>query len=98
VEADAEVLGVSSDPEASHRAFAEKYGLPFRLLADTRGEVRRTYGVPRTLGLLDGRMTFVIDRDGIVRHVFNSQFFPRRHVDEALAGIRRLGERGETAG
>jgi peroxiredoxin Q/BCP len=57
------------------------------LLADARGEVRKKYGVPATFGLLPGRVTFVIDRKGIVRHVFNSQLQATRHVEEALAAL-----------
>jgi peroxiredoxin Q/BCP len=90
-EAGAEVIGVSSDSAASHRSFAEKHRLPFTLVADAGGAVRKRYGVPATLGLLPGRVTFVIDRDGFVRHVFNSQLQPTRHVDEALGVLRRLG-------
>ena len=89
-EAGAEVIGVSSDSEASHGKFASKYKLPFTLLADKSGAVRKQYGVPATLGLLPGRVTFVIDREGIVRHVFNSQLQATRHVDEALSVLQRL--------
>jgi len=90
-DAGAEVIGVSSDSEASHRSFAEKYRLPFVLVADAGGELRKRYGVPSTLGLLPGRVTYVIDREGIVRHVFNSQLQAAKHVDEALAVLRRSG-------
>ncbi|HTY17273.1 MAG TPA: peroxiredoxin [Myxococcota bacterium] len=86
--AGAEVIGVSSDSGDSHRGFASKYKLPFTLLSDRGGEVRRKYGVPATLGLLPGRVTFVIDRDGVVRHVFNSQLAATRHVREALDALR----------
>jgi peroxiredoxin Q/BCP len=90
-DAGAEVIGVSSDSEASHQKFAGKYQLPFTLVADAGGGVRRRYGVPATLpGILPGRMTFVIDRDGVVRHVFNSQLQATRHVDEALGVLKRL--------
>ena len=89
-DAGAEVIGVSSDDGASHQKFAEKFHLPFTLVSDTGGSVRKRYGVPATLGLLPGRVTFVIDRDGIVRHVFNSQLQATKHVDEALAVIKRL--------
>jgi peroxiredoxin Q/BCP len=51
--------------------------------------VRRLYGVPATLGLLPGRVTFVIDAAGVVRHVFNSQLDATRHVAEALGTLRR---------
>jgi peroxiredoxin Q/BCP len=86
--AGAEVIGVSSDTAESHRGFASKHGLPFTLLSDRGGQVRKQYGVPATLGLLPGRVTFVIDRDGVVRHVFNSQLAATRHVGEALAALR----------
>ena len=89
-DAGAEVIGVSSDSESSHQQFAEKFKLPFTLVADTGGTVRKRYGVPATLGLLPGRVTFVIDRDGIVRHVFNSQLQATKHVDEALGVLKRL--------
>jgi peroxiredoxin Q/BCP len=90
VGAGAVVIGVSSDSAERHQAFASGHGLPFILLADAQGELRRAMGVPRTLGLLPGRVTYVIDREGIVRHVFNAQFAADRHVAEALAVVRRL--------
>ena len=89
-DAGAEVIGVSSDAAVSHEKFAARYHLPFVLLADASGAVRRQYGVPATLGLLPGRVTFVIDRQGIVRHVFNSQFQASRHVEEAIAALRAM--------
>ncbi len=88
VDAGAEVIGVSSDSAASHGKFAAKHTLPFVLLSDRGGTVRKQYGVPATLGLLPGRVTFVIDRHGIVRHVFNSQLQATRHVSEALGALR----------
>ncbi|MFE8597658.1 peroxiredoxin [Archangium violaceum] len=89
-DAGAEVVGISSQSAASHEAFAAKYRLPFTLLADEGGKVRREYGVPSTLGLLPGRVTYVIDRKGIVRHVFNSQLNATRHVSEALGIVKQL--------
>ena len=87
-DAGAVVLGVSSDSSESHRNFAERHRLPFTLLADRGGKVRKLYGVPATLGLLPGRVTFVIGGDGVVRHVFNSQLDATRHVAEALDVLR----------
>jgi peroxiredoxin Q/BCP len=89
-EAGAEVIGVSSDSEASHDRFASKYNLPFVLVADRGGKVRKQYGVPATLGLLPGRVTFVIDPQGVVCHVFNSQLQATRHVEEAVQALRAL--------
>jgi peroxiredoxin Q/BCP len=89
-EAGAEVIGISSDSPASHKAFAEKHRLPFRLLADAGGQVRAAFRVPRTAGLLPGRVTYVIDREGVIRHAFNSQLAATRHVDEALEVLRKV--------
>jgi thioredoxin-dependent peroxiredoxin len=87
-DAGATVIGVSSDDEASHRAFATKHRLPFRLVSDTDGSLAAAFGVRKTLGLLPARVTFVIDPTGIVRKVFSSQLRFNRHHTEALATIR----------
>ena len=84
---DAEVLGISSDSVGSHMRFAENNGLPFVLLSDEGGRVRQLYGVPKTLGLMPGRVTYVIDKKGVVRHVFSSQLAVSRHVEEALTAL-----------
>jgi len=83
-DAGAQVLGVSSDDAASHAKFAAKHRPPFPLASDSDGAARKAYGVPKTLGLLPGRTTYVIGRDGIVRSVFNSQFQPQKHISAAL--------------
>ena len=87
----AEVLGISSDSEASHKAFAEKHRLPFKLLADRGGKVRSAFGVPATFGLLPGRVTYIIDKEGVIRHAFNSQLNATQHVDESLQVLKTLG-------
>lgn len=89
-DAGAVVLGVSSDSVESHRRFAGAQKLPFLLLSDADGAIRKAYSVPKTFGLIPGRVTYVIDRDGVVRHRFDSQFFARRHVPEALQIVREL--------
>lgn len=90
-DAGASVVGISSDSASSHQRFREKHGFPFLLLSDEGGRIRELYGVPKTLGLLDGRSTYVIDRDGVVRHAFHSQLRATKHVDEALEVVKRLG-------
>jgi len=85
--AGAEVVGVSADSPEDHEAFAAHHRLPFILLSDPDNLVRRLYGVRKSLGLLPGRVTYVIDRDGIVRHVFDSQLQATRHVAEALKAL-----------
>jgi peroxiredoxin Q/BCP len=94
-EAGAEVVGISTDSEASHRAFAERHGLPFVLLSDPKGKVARAYGATALLGLMTGRVSFVLDHKGTVRHVFNAMFNATQHVDEALRVVQAL--RAETA-
>ena len=85
---DAEVIGISSDSVESHRSFAVKHDLSLTLLSDEGGNIRRLYGVPKTSGLFPGRVTYVIDREGVVRHVFTSQLSVERHVQEALTALR----------
>ena len=91
-DAGAEVIGISSDPEESHQRFATQHHLPFILLSDRGGVVRKRYGVPSTFGLLPGRVTYIIDKQGIVRHIFSSQFAPQKHVAEALKVLQALRE------
>jgi peroxiredoxin Q/BCP len=88
--AGAEVIGISSDPVGKHAAFAGRHKLPFTLLSDQGGHVRKNYGVPAVLGLLPGRVTYVIDREGTVRHVFNSMTHIGQHINEALEVVRQL--------
>ena len=90
LDAGAVVLGVSSDGVDGHRSFAGKHRLPFPLLSDQGGRLRSVYGVPRTLGLIPGRVTYVIDRQGVVRQVFSSQFNPLGHVKEALKALEQI--------
>jgi peroxiredoxin Q/BCP len=90
LKADAEVIGVSGDSLDSHEKFASKYNLPFTLLSDVSNEVRKLYGVKTTFGFIPGRVTYIIDRKGIVRHIFVSQFNPKKHVDEALSIIAKI--------
>ena len=87
-ERDAEVIGISSDSVESHRGFAAKHNLPYTLLSDEDKKVRKLYGVPNTLGLFPGRVTYIIDREGIVRHVFSSQLGAEKHVKEAIKALQ----------
>ena len=90
-DAGALVVGVSSDDAASHQGFAQKHRLPFTLLTDKGGKVAQLYGVARHLGgLLKGRVTFVIDAQGIIRHNVNSNFLVNDHVTESLKVVKSL--------
>jgi thioredoxin-dependent peroxiredoxin len=89
-DAGAAVIGVSSDSVDKHAGFAGKHKLPFTLLSDAGGKVRKLYGVPSTLAVLPGRVTYVIDRDGVVRHIFNSMMNINGHINEALESVKTL--------
>jgi peroxiredoxin Q/BCP len=89
-DAGAEVIGVSGDSNESHRKFADQHRLPFRLLSDADGSLRTRYGVPKTLWILPGRVTYLIDKQGVVRHVFSSQLQATKHVVEALRVLKEL--------
>ncbi len=86
----AEVIGISSDSTASHQGFASRHQLPFVLLSDAKGSVRKLYGVQASLGIIPGRVTYVIDKEGVVCHVFNSQIMATKHVEEALKVLKTL--------
>lgn len=90
-DAGAEVIGISPDSTESHKEFATKNRLPFILLSDKGGTVRKLYGVPK-FGPFTGRVTYIIDKQGIVRHIFSSQFDAEKHVDGALKTLQTLSE------
>jgi len=83
------VVAVSTDSAESHLAFATKHGFPFTLLADTRGDLARAFGVLR--GTVADRATFVLDRDGRVVRSF-LEVSPRGHAQRVLNFVRTLIE------
>jgi thioredoxin-dependent peroxiredoxin len=89
-DAGAEVIGISEDSPQSHQQFATKYNLPFTLLSDAGNQVRQLYGVPATLWVLPGRVTYVIDQQGVVQHIFDSMLNFKAHVDEALKTLQGI--------
>ncbi len=95
VDAGFEVIGISSDSQISHQQFAERNALPFPLISDSDGALRKLFNVPRTLGLLPGRATYVIDRDGIIRHIYSAALASDNHVTEALDAISHGSPQGE---
>ena len=92
VAAGAEVIGISRDDADKHAGFKAHHRLPFTLLTDTpSGSAATAFGVKKSLlGLLPGRVTFVIDKAGVVQHRFESQIRMGKHVDDALALVKRL--------
>lgn len=89
VAAGATVVGVSTGSVVGHAGFAVRHGLPFTLIADD-GSIRAAWRVPKTLGLFPGRVTYVIDPQGRVCHVFNSQLRVGTHVQSALGVVKQL--------
>ena len=89
--AGAEVVGVSSDTAASHARFAEKHRLPFPIVADTDRRLRKLFGVPNPLGLIPGRVTYVIDREGVVRLAYSALFASDQPVSRALEAVAAAG-------
>ncbi len=88
---DAEVVGVSYDSTGRHEAFAEKYNLPYPLVSDADGQVAAKYGVARLSGWLPvQRKTFLIDKEGIVRHIIHAELNISLHIDEALAHLKKM--------
>ena len=87
-EAGVEVIGVSSDSQESHRKFRDTYLLPFSLLSDEMGVVKKLYGISGHL--LPARITFVIDKAGVVRNVFSSRIDIKAHIDEAMKVLKTL--------
>lgn len=90
MEADAVVVGISSQSVESHKEFATKHRLTFTLLSDKGNIIRKQFGVPTNLlGLLPGRVTYVADKTGKVIYVFNSQLQATKHVEEALRILQK---------
>ena len=89
--AGATVVGISSDSVASHRSFADRHKVSYRLLSDKGSALRKKFGVPRgMLGLTQGRVTYVIDREGVIRHRYDALFKSNEHVEASLATLRSL--------
>jgi peroxiredoxin Q/BCP len=87
VNADVEVVGVSSDSPESHTRFAARHSLPFPIISDQDRSLRKLYGVPNALGFVPGRVTFVIDRQGVIRMIYSALFASDAHVRKALEAV-----------
>lgn len=86
----AEVIGISSDSVKSHQKFAAHHHLPFILLSDNDKTLRKLFGVPNDyFGLIPGRTTYVIDKNGIIRLIFDSTS-GRIHIEKALEILKQF--------
>jgi peroxiredoxin Q/BCP len=88
--AGAHVVGISSDSTESHRSFADQHGFSYSILSDTEQTVRQAFGVPKSLGLIAGRVTYILDNTGRIRHIFNSQLNIKGHISQALEQVQAL--------
>lgn len=86
---DTEVVGISGQDNQSHTAFSEKHRLNFRILSDSGNRVRNMFGVPSDfLGMIPGRVTYVVDKQGTITHIYNSQVNIQKHINSALQSLR----------
>lgn len=83
------VIGVSLDSVESHLKFSEKYMLPFTILSDHKKEVAKAYGVLGVGGFLAKRVTFIINKDGKITHVF-TKVDVKQHSEEVLKALEEL--------
>lgn len=90
VNSGAEIVGVSSDDFESHKKFIAEHNLPFILLSDEKNEVRKLFGAQTAFGLVPSRVTFVIDKQGIIKMAFSAMLEAKKHTDEALKVIEQL--------
>jgi len=89
--AGAVILGVSADTGQSHKAFAEKFHLPFSLLADPDKKIIEAYGVKIPIIGIAKRVTFIIDKQGVVRRVI-SDVNTGGHDQQVLASLKELSK------
>lgn len=93
-DAGAEVIGVSNGSLEDKQKFIRKNRLPFTLLNDAEGSVERMYGIERGfLGITMGRITYVIDRNGVIQHKFESRINMGAHASEALEIVKALAQK-----
>lgn len=87
---DTEVIGVSKDSDESHQRFATKYKLPFKLVADKKGSLNKLYEVPAFMAFIPGRVTFVINKEGVIIDVINALFDSEKHIRKSLVQLQKL--------
>ncbi len=90
LELGASVVGISPDSDESHSRFASKHNLPFHLVSDEDGQIRKAFGVSSFLGILPKRMTFVIDTKGAIRNIVRDKYNASSHIDQSLDLVRKI--------
>lgn len=87
---DAQIIGISADTEDSHKSFREEHELPFSLLADPGRKIASAYQVEKVLGLLPPRVTYVVDKEGVVRGAFRHDFAVDKHVEDVIESLKEI--------
>ena len=85
-----EVWGVSGDSTESHNQFAKTYKLPFPLLFDSNNSLRRAFRISNFLGVIPGRVTFIIDKNKTIIHLYSNLANGPAHVEESIKFIKTL--------
>ncbi len=86
----AEVWGVSNGNESMHLEFALKNKLQYPLLCDESNGLRKIFGVPKFLGIMEGRVTYIIDKKGVIRHIFVDILNGPAHIKEAIRVVKEI--------
>ena len=90
-DADAIIIGISAQSVESHLKFAKKHRLNYTLLSDIGNGVRKLFGVPSSFfGLIPGRVTYVVNKEGKIMYLFNSQIQAEKHVNETLRILKKI--------
>ena len=84
---DAVIIGVSTDSTDSHQKFREEHELPFPLIPDPEKRIVSLYEARGLLGLMTARVTYVIDKEGVIRAVIRHDFTVERHLPETLDAL-----------
>jgi thioredoxin-dependent peroxiredoxin len=91
------VIGISKDSIDSHAKFTQHYNLPFTILSDSMNLVRKQYDVESVLfGLFPGRKTFIINKKGLISHIFDFQFQAKKHIVESLKALANESRRSNS--
>ena len=88
----AEVWGISNGNTQSHLRFANKNKLQYPLLCDQNNIIRKKFGVPKTLGFIEGRVTYIINSKRMITHIFEDLLNGPAHIKEAIKALKKLQE------
>lgn len=85
------IIGISRDDVTTQQSFRKAYRLPFVLLSDAEGKAAQAYGARAFFGLVSGRVTYVIERGGIIRGAYSAMMQAEAHVQQALRTLEGQG-------